>query len=892
MEFSQDDFENEVIKEEDLDYEIMDRKLEGGFGEVKFARWKGQRVAVKSVPKDATGPQIEALKLEIALMSKLNNQNVARIYGKVEGTDTIVMHCYDHGSLEDLVHKGKETIPLAKKLEISAGIANGLCYLHSLKILHRDVKPDNVLIFEKDGRSIPILIDFGISIELKSDELLNQTIGTLPYMAPEMFKQKYSYPVDVYAFGITLWELFAEEVPLDGMDEGLIRMLLSMQKKYKKKFLENNPDLNLPKTFDFETLRPTLPSSEKVPQQILDVIGQCWHSDPKKRPFFSDLVSLFNEWTIGVKLNGEDYFKKKEKINEPVNKGLVLKRVLHVGSDQEFEKIHLAIESAEHDDVILVHPGEYRETLKIRKNNITIVGLSSSEGDVEIVSKSDAALSFQASTGTFRNIKFKYLGSNHAAVSINGGKPKFDRCEFSSTGPYCMCVTQGGNPYLNGCIIFEGIVGIIFSNRGEGTLNGCNIFNNKLQGVWITSGKVKIVDCNIYSNNEGVFVDGVQSMANLQNSNIFKNQNDGIRIENGLIHVSGCEISRNLMSGIKALNIEYGEEEFKDDENEEEEEEEEEKKDVKQIRFIENRVYGNKNCGYYFQDVASVLIEKNIIEEQKTGIYVFGSQKNIKSFIKINECEIKNLNYGIELLDSITSLQCNGSNIRSCIKAGIKVEAGKLSIKSCEISDGMKQSNGIICNPKGIVVLSESSIYNNPTNGVAILGKCKATKLKVFQNGKNGFGVFKDTAELYVINCIITSNKSSGVYIDKGKLDMNTSKIQENLTHGIDIRNSLLTKNKQAKIFIKKNIISKNRGTGIRVTNSNFIIEQNRIFNNNADGCHIKDESKGNVINNLLTENSPKDISVINNSHIKLSGKQLNKTIKNCLNGGKITQVN
>jgi len=95
---------------------------------------------------------------------------------------------------------------------MSAQLVSGLEYMHSVHVIHRDIKPPNVLI-DEDG-SLRIT-DFGLSLKLKPGERLYDRTGTRPYMAPELHlasrasRRSYSFEVDWYALGVTLWEICA-----------------------------------------------------------------------------------------------------------------------------------------------------------------------------------------------------------------------------------------------------------------------------------------------------------------------------------------------------------------------------------------------------------------------------------------------------------------------------------------------------------------------------------------------------------------------------------------------------------------------------------------------------------------------------------------------------------
>ena len=114
--------------------------------------------------------------------------------------------------MHKLEHK---TISLQKLIAFALDIARGMEYIHSQGVIHRDLKPENVLIDEDSHLKIA---DFGIACEEAVCDLLADDQGTYRWMAPEMIKRKsYGRKVDVYSFGLMLWELLTGTIPYEDM---------------------------------------------------------------------------------------------------------------------------------------------------------------------------------------------------------------------------------------------------------------------------------------------------------------------------------------------------------------------------------------------------------------------------------------------------------------------------------------------------------------------------------------------------------------------------------------------------------------------------------------------------------------------------------------------------
>lgn len=120
------------------------------------------------------------------------------------------------GSLRAYLHKLNHTaVPIEKLITFSLEIARGMEYIHSQGIIHRDLKPENVLISEDFHLKIA---DFGIACEEAYRDVFTDDPGTYRWMAPEMIKRKsYGRKVDVYSFGLILWEMVTGTIPYDDM---------------------------------------------------------------------------------------------------------------------------------------------------------------------------------------------------------------------------------------------------------------------------------------------------------------------------------------------------------------------------------------------------------------------------------------------------------------------------------------------------------------------------------------------------------------------------------------------------------------------------------------------------------------------------------------------------
>ncbi|XP_059625383.1 uncharacterized protein LOC132268566 [Cornus florida] len=268
----------QIIKNEDL--EELKELGSGTFGTVYHGKWRGTDVAIKRIKKSCfTGRSSEQERLtvefwrEADILSKLHHPNVVAFYGVVQdgpgATLATVTEFMVNGSLRHVLLCKDRYLDRRKRLIIAMDAAFGMEYLHSKNIVHFDLKCDNLLVNLKDPlRPICKVGDFGLS-KIKRNTLVTGGVrGTLPWMAPELLNgssSKVSEKVDVFSFGIVLWEILTGDEPYANMHYGAIIG-----------GIVNN------------TLRPPVPSYCDPEWRLL--MEQCWAPDPVVRPSFTEIA--------------------------------------------------------------------------------------------------------------------------------------------------------------------------------------------------------------------------------------------------------------------------------------------------------------------------------------------------------------------------------------------------------------------------------------------------------------------------------------------------------------------------------------------------------------------------------------------------------------------------
>jgi len=206
-------------------YKILEKLGSGGMGEVWLAEDTRleRKVALKFLPYFAAQDETEKARFiqEAKAAAKLSHANIAQVYeiGEEEGRLYIVMEYVSGGSLRDVLDEAKgKSLPLEKVLTWVQQTAEGLAEAHSHGIIHRDIKPDNLMLTEKGQVKIT---DFGLARLETATRLTasGTTLGTVNYMSPELITGKdVDHRSDLFSLGATFYELLTGQQAYTGQD--------------------------------------------------------------------------------------------------------------------------------------------------------------------------------------------------------------------------------------------------------------------------------------------------------------------------------------------------------------------------------------------------------------------------------------------------------------------------------------------------------------------------------------------------------------------------------------------------------------------------------------------------------------------------------------------------
>ncbi|MFM1800696.1 MAG: hypothetical protein RJA81_48, partial [Planctomycetota bacterium] len=216
-----------------------------------------REVAIKTIDLATQAAWAERLRLEAEIVARLSHDHVVRLYdiGQIEdGPLYLVMELVEGSTL---LRKFPD-LTIDEKLQILAETAEALDEAHQLGIVHRDIKPGNILL-TKDLHAK--LTDFGLALQIGDASEENALRGTVPYMAPELFRNRSASPSsDLYALGVVLYEAITGELPFRGATREIVAEVTSRPPVPPRNI---NPDL---------------------PEALDQITSQLLQKDPAKRP--------------------------------------------------------------------------------------------------------------------------------------------------------------------------------------------------------------------------------------------------------------------------------------------------------------------------------------------------------------------------------------------------------------------------------------------------------------------------------------------------------------------------------------------------------------------------------------------------------------------------------
>lgn len=229
----------------------------GAYGTVYLCGYEGKLAAVKIFENVSNSNQFIH---EAKLLKKLRHSNIVRFYDVRynEGKVGLITEYAERGALKKVLDCGKLDGKPKAKQKIMRDILQGLSYLHNNHVIHRDLKPLNIVVAKDYTAKI---CDFGLATVIESKQMADKRLGTLRWMAPELLSKKpvYTFATDVYAVGWLFYEILTRKMPYSSVEDHAVI----------KAKIRRGEQANIP---------------ENTSKKYVTVIKSCWKYNPSDRP--------------------------------------------------------------------------------------------------------------------------------------------------------------------------------------------------------------------------------------------------------------------------------------------------------------------------------------------------------------------------------------------------------------------------------------------------------------------------------------------------------------------------------------------------------------------------------------------------------------------------------
>ena len=266
-------------------YEIIKTIGEGGMANVYLANDTilDRKVAIKVLRGDLSNDEkfIRRFKREALSVSNLSHPNIVEVYdvGEEDGNYYIVMEYIDGKTLKQLLQK-RGALTLNEVIDIMTQLTDGLAHAHEAYIIHRDIKPQNIMI---EDNGLVKITDFGIAMALNSTQLTqtNSVMGSVHYLPPEQANGKGStVKSDIYSLGILMYELLTGSVPFKG--DTAVEIALKHMKEKIPSIRKQNPT---------------------IPQSVENIVLKATAKNPKNR--YDNVRDMYKDLQTALQRDNE-----------------------------------------------------------------------------------------------------------------------------------------------------------------------------------------------------------------------------------------------------------------------------------------------------------------------------------------------------------------------------------------------------------------------------------------------------------------------------------------------------------------------------------------------------------------------------------------------------------
>jgi nitrous oxidase accessory protein NosD/predicted Ser/Thr protein kinase len=685
-------------------FEILRRIGKGAMGEVFLGRDTvlGREVAIKTILAGSSfGEEAKArFEREARSTAALNHPNIVTVFefGEEEGLHFLAMEYLEGEDLETLIQKRQ--LSRTEALEVLAQTCEGLAYAHERGVIHRDVKPANILVIQRGKRLTAKLMDFGVALVNQSN-LTQQGIwmGTANYMAPEYLDSgKAGVSSDLFAVGVMLYEVVAGgRKPFAGETTTLVLNAI----------LRNSPEPFLPE------------ETQGVAPRLLEVVRKALAKNPEER--FQSAESL----AAAI---------REANASEAVQTGSlppVLKRegdkplIVGKGGRATCLSLRVALRQARPGAHITVLPGLYRESLVVDKD-VTITG-EGDPGDIVLESAQGACLSLRAGHVHIQGLiirKTALEDRDPAQVMIvHSGRAVLEDCELIAPGGSALRIEGSGTQLLlQRCHLHgEHTVGIEVLQGASVSLSHCTLEGHARVGVRANGGASVTLLQTVLKDAEGLGVCiQTQSQAQLEDCQILGCRAGGLEVDTeGRANLQRCRLASSSFAGV--LVLEKG-----------------------QVTLEDCEILGHGASGVHVAEGAIALLRQCHLHQNQG----FGVSTTDQGLSTITGSEIDNNAHPGVFVHRGGTVQIQNSKLHDGQSLGVVCAAeGRGALEDCEIygnaQSGAKVERG------GSLLLVRCILRDGRDTGMLLFEDAELTleECVVHRNARGGILLSKDAAD-------------------------------------------------------------------------------------------------------------------------------------------------
>jgi len=672
-------------------FEILKTLGTGSMGEVLLARDEvlGRNVAIKTVrPGSSFGAEAQArFEREARATAAMNHPSIVTVFdfGEQDGLHYLVMELIEGEDLEHLITN--KTMGKADLLEALAQACEGLAYAHERGVIHRDVKPSNILVSRRGKRLQAKLTDFGVALVDRSTLTDKGTwMGTVSYMAPEYLDTGKATPSsDLFAVGVMLYEvLTGGRKPFIGeTTTGILNAIL------------RNP------------APPLSPEETRgISPAILEVTRRALSKDPADRyPSAEALAAAIREAIQTPTL------PPQPKADLVVGKG----------GKTSCLSLRVALRQAAPGAIVRVLPGHYRESLVIDKD-ITICG----EGDpseIHLESPKGPCLAFESCKAVIRGLTLHQGAEEWAPlVEVRSGQVRLESCEMQTTVATGVEVQAGGAQLaLKAVQILGGALGVRVGHGSTVVIEDGALKGQGRAALWAEPGATLTLHRTLMQKGSGVgLLLQPTAQASLEDCTLEDFAAGAIEVgPGGRIHLLRCRVLQSAFAGLLALEKSHAK--------------------VEDCEFS-----GHEGAGIHAQGGANIQAHGcRLVENGGFGLSLLGS-----SLAALDGCEIaRNGGAGILIHQGATA-QLKDCRVTEGKALGLICSgSGRGVLEGCEIS-GNAQS-GAKVEPGGSLLLLRCVVKDGHDTGILLFQDAEATleECVVHRNARGGILLAKDAAD-------------------------------------------------------------------------------------------------------------------------------------------------